>query len=164
MARTNSPRTRVPVSHRSQAQKKPRRPVSNSARRLDIPSLVVIGVVVLLILGAIYVPLKNYFDGRTEIARLNESIAAKEEQKQALIDEIAQYDDEEFVKQQARRRLGVIEQGETAWRVIDPRMDPESQVTTSSDDESIQPEWYEVLWDSIATKPSPAAEMHMPVQ
>lgn len=164
MARSKSARTRVPVSHRTTPRTHPRRTAPVTVRRLDIPSLAVIGVVVLLILGAIYVPLKNYFDGRTEIARLNESIAAKEIQKQELIDEIARYDDEEFVKQQARRRLGVIEPGETAWRIIDPRMDPETQVTTSADDESIQPEWYEVLWDSVATPPSPAAGMHLPVQ
>lgn len=162
MARSKSARTRVPVSNRSAAHK-PRRP-SLPVRRLDIPSLAVIGVVMILILGAIYVPLKNYFDGRTEIARLTESIAAKEAEKQELIDEIAKYDDEEFVEQQARRRLGVIEPGETAWRVIDPRMDQDSQVTTASDDAAVQPAWYEVLWDSVATPPTPASELNLPVQ
>ncbi|AWB82237.1 hypothetical protein C3B44_07610 [Corynebacterium yudongzhengii] len=167
MAARFSQRTRVPVSDRSSATRRsrPARKAGKAkGRSLDVPSLAVIGVVVLLILGAIYVPLKNYFDGRTEIARLHESIAAKEAQKEQLQDEIAQYDDEEFVRQEARRRLGVIEPGETAWRVVDPRMDPEDQVTTSSTDAEIQPEWYEVLWDSVATPPSPAAEMHLPVQ
>lgn len=157
-------KTRVPVSNRSPRPKRRVRLPAVDTQRLDIPSLAVIAVVLLLILGAVYAPMKNFFDGRTEIARLEESIAAKQAEKDALTQEIARYDDEQFVREQARRRLGVIEPGETAWRVVDPRLSPESSVTTSPDDEAIQPKWYEVLWDSVATEPPPATDMHLPVQ
>lgn len=157
-------KTRVPVANRSPRPKRQLRLPAVDTQRLDIPSLAVIAFVLLIILGAVYAPMKNFFDGRTEIARLNESIAAKQAEKDALLEEIGHYDDEAFVRQEARRRLGVIEPGETAWRIVDPRLTPESSVTTSSTDEAVQPEWYEVLWDSVATSPSPAGDMHLPVQ
>ena len=77
---------------------------------------------------------------------------------------IERYEDEAFIEQEARRRLGVIEPGETAWRIVDERMVPEGQMTTSSDDEEVQPEWYEVLWDSIAEEPPEEDGMQMPVE
>lgn len=157
-------KTRVPVANRSPRPKRQLRLPAVDTQRLDIPSLAVIAIVLLIILGAVYAPMKNFFDGRTEIARLNESIAAKQVEKERLIEEIGRYDDEAFIREQARRRLGVIEPGETAWRIVDPRLTPETSVTTSPNDAAIQPEWYEVLWDSVATSPSPASEMHLPVQ
>lgn len=163
MNKRQSARTRVPVSTRSsEPKRRARRPVATP--RLDIPSLAVIAVVVLLILATVYVPLKNYFDGRTEIARLEESITAKEAERGALQAEIERYGDEAYIEQEARRRLGVIEPGETAWRIVDERMAPEGQMTTSSDDEEVQPTWVEVLWDSIATEPVDQEGMRLPVQ
>lgn len=157
-------KTRVPVANRSPRPRRQLRLPAVDTQRLDIPSLAVIAFVLLIILGAVYAPMKNYFDGRAEIARLNESIAAKQVEKEILLEEIGRYDDEAFVRQEARRRLGVIEPGETAWRIIDPRLKQDTSVTTSPDDKAVQPDWHEVLWDSVATGPSPAAEMHLPVQ
>lgn len=164
MRKRENARTRVPVSNRSAEPKRRLPKPSLGGGRLDIPSLAVIGVVVLLILATVYVPLKNYFDGRTEIARLEESIAAKQVEREGLVAEIERYEDEAFIEQEARRRLGVIEPGETAWRIVDGRMVPEGQMTTSSDDEEVQPEWYEVLWDSIAEEPPEEDGMQMPVE
>ncbi|GAB3939357.1 septum formation initiator family protein [Corynebacterium tapiri] len=132
--------------------------------QLGMASWAVIGLVVILILLTILVPVKNYFQGRAEIARLEESIVAKQAEKDRLQSELDKYRDDSYIEQEARRRFGVVESGETAWRIIDPRLQPESQATTSSQDASVQPKWFEVLWDSVATQPSPAAEMHLPVQ
>ena len=150
-----TPRTRVPVANRDlSARPKTRAKTRSETATLDVVGWAIIGLVVILVLFVVYVPAQNYFSGKAEIARLQEEIAANELAKEELTAEIAQYQDEEFIRQEARRRLGVVEPGETAWRIIDPRLEQSVNVTTASDDEEIIPEWYEVLWDSLTLNPS----------
>ena len=136
----------VPVVSRA-ADNQPRRPKRPKVRL----STAEIGVLVLV---TIAVPLRNYFQGRSEIARLNESVAAKQIEKDRLLGEIEKYEDEAYIREQARRRLGLIEPGEIPFRVIDPGMEADSSVTTSADELAAELSWYEMLWDSIATPPA----------
>lgn len=119
----------------------------------DMTSVVILIAVLILVLLAIAAPLRNFYEGRAEIARANESIARLEAQKQVLEDDIAMYDDDAFLKQEARRRLGVMEEGETAWRIIDPRMTAPEAITTGKDDISDTRTWPEVMWDSLREVP-----------
>ncbi|AGF71978.1 septum formation initiator family protein [Corynebacterium halotolerans] len=159
-------RRTVPVSSRDAegaARRKPRRPKV----RLGTAEIGVLVVVTILILAAIAVPLRNYFQGRSEIARLNESIAAKELEKELLLEEIERYNDEAFIREEARRRLGLIEPGETAFRIIDPAMEQDPATTTSEDEGDEPKPWYEILWGSIAEPPKPEPEdidTHMPIE
>lgn len=145
-------RTTVPVSSRAEAagQEPRRRP---KPQRLSLIGVGVLVAVALVILIAIAVPLRNYYQGRSEIARLNESIASMEDEKQRLEDEIVRYSDEDYVRQEARRRLGVIGEGETAYRIVDPRMQDSGTLTTDAAEEEAATPWYETLWDSIAVSP-----------
>lgn len=117
---------------------------------MDIVGIGVLIFVVLIILMAISVPLRNYYTGRTEIARLNESIDAKQAEKERLLGDIDKYKSDDYAEQEARRRLGVIAQGETAYRILDPGMTPENSLTTDKKTETDDREWYQVLWDSVA--------------
>ena len=119
----------------------------------DMASVVILIGVLIVVLLAIAAPLRNFYEGRAEIARANESIARLEAQKEALENDIAKYDDEEYLKQEARRRLGVMEEGETAWRIIDPRMTTPEAITTGKDDIPDTRGWAEVLWDSLREVP-----------
>lgn len=119
----------------------------------DMASVVILIGVLIVVLLAIAAPLRNFYEGRAEIARANESIARLEAQKEALENDIAKYDDEEYLKQEARRRLGVMEEGETAWRIIDPRMTAPEAITTGKDDIPDTRGWAEVLWDSLREVP-----------
>lgn len=120
----------------------------------DLPSVVILLGVTLLVLFAIAAPLRNYYEGRAEIARAQDSIAALEAQKQDLERDIAMYEDEAFMKQEARRRLGVMEEGETAWRIIDPRMTASEPITTSRDNIPDDRGVPQVLWDSLRALPA----------
>ncbi len=120
----------------------------------DLPSVVILLGVTLLVLFAIAAPLRNYYEGRAEIARAQDSIAALEAQKQDLERDIAMYEDEAFMKQEARRRLGVMEEGETAWRIIDPRMTASEPITTSRDNIPDDRSVPQVLWDSLRALPA----------
>lgn len=149
----NRSRHTVPVVSRDSAHRPRRRPRLPKVR-LNTAEIAVLVVVTILILITIAVPLRNYYQGRSEIARLNESIAAKQREKEELLAEIDKYQDEAYIKEQARTRLGLIEPGETAFRIIDPRMDQEHTVTTSHEELEEERTWYVTLWDSVATPPA----------
>ena len=160
-SRGRRPRT-VPVTSRDRARREEREAREARARakvrvpllQRDLTSTAVLITVVLVVLIAVAVPLRNYYEGRSEIARAQSSIEALEQQKGELEADIKRYQDPGYVEQEARRRLGALEEGEQAWRIIDPRMTPSNPLTAdgASDDRS----WTEVLWDSLRT--APAAE------
>lgn len=153
--RGRTPRT-VPVASRDAAmrerrQAKARKKTVPALFRQDVASMGILIAVLLVVLVAIAVPLRNFYEGRGEVARAQASIAALEAEKQRLESDIARYEDPEYIKQEARRRLGVLEEGETAWRIIDPRMTHGPNITTD-----VLPDtrgWHEVLWDSLREVP-----------
>ena len=172
---TKKSRTTVPVVSRAATQreaaakaKKTQKARGERMGRMDIVGLSVILVVVLIVLLTIAVPLRNYYHGRSEIARLNESIAAKQDEKTALLEKIDKYKSDEYIKQEARRRFGVVDEGETAYRIIDPQIKPEDQLTTDGQKEEDSRDWYEVLWDSVAEPPkeeAPSEQVnHLPIE
>lgn len=167
-----APKT-VPVASRDRAQQKRREEKAARARgrqrareriqNADLKSAGILLAVVLVVLVAIAVPLRNYYEGRGEIARANAAIEALEAQKRSLESDIARYEDPAFVEQEARRRLGVLAEGETAWRIIDPRMTQNPAITT--DEAPDTREWQEFLWDSlreIPEAPTPGHEAPAP--
>lgn len=155
----------VPVASRDaeRAQRAAERAQRSRTRRArvfpkqDMASVVILISVVLLVLLAIAAPLRNYYEGRAEIARAQESIERLEARKQALESDIAMYEDGAFMRQEARRRLGVVEEGETVWRILDPRMSAPDNITTAADEIPDDREWSEVLWDSLRDIPEAEA-------
>lgn len=155
MARTTSPRTKrrntVPVRMRARdEQRAKRKKAPVQPKGLDILGIGVIIAVVLVVLLSIAVPLRNYYHGQSEIARLESSIVAKQAQKDDLLTEIDKYRSEEYVKEEARRRFGVMDEGEMAFRIMDPRMDSGDTVTSERREDADDREWYTVLWDSVS--------------
>lgn len=178
-------RSTVPVSSRDRARererasaeaaKKGRKALKERAQgkmNPGVAALIVLSVIVVLWIVA--QPLSNFYEQRQEIARLQESIVAKQQEKDRLQDTIERYNSEEYVKEQARNRLGVIDKGETAFRVLDPRLQREAAGTITEREEAQSRTWYEVLWDSITEPPSagpsenedpgPGEDTHMPLQ
>lgn len=115
----------------------------------EIGVLVAVSIVVLVMIG---MPLRNFFQQRSDIARVTASIEAKEAEKQRLIGELEKYKSEAFLKEQARVRLGVIEPGETAFRILSPELEAESSTGNTQAEEDQQRPWYNLLWESIATE------------
>ena len=167
----NRSRTRVPVASRAADVRKAQHAQLKQKQKPDRMSIAGVGVImaiVLVVLLVIAVPLRNYYHGRSEIARLNESIAAKQDEKAALLEKIDKYKSDEYIKQEARRRFGVVDEGETAYRIIDPQIKPEDQLTTDGQKEEDSRDWYEVLWDSVAEPPkeeAPSEQVnHLPIE
>lgn len=160
----------VPVTSREiTGAKKPRTFRIPALPRLNLVEVLVMLFVAILTLGVIYAPLHNYFEQRTEIARISASNEVKAKKVEALKEEIERYSDDAYVEEQARRRLGVIPEGTRAFRIIDPGMTGSGTVEKNTKDESTPKTWYEVLWDSITVAPEEEnkeekPEMKLPVE
>ncbi|AZA09617.1 Cell division protein FtsL [Corynebacterium pseudopelargi] len=157
----------VPVANRSEPEKRRLRlqaPFSLSGLR----ALVLLGVLV-FVSFMIYTPLNTYLQQKAEMKRVEASIASKEQEKEQLIEEIDRYQDEAYIREQAKLRLGLVEQGETAFRLVDPALEDATSANANDDAElDREKPWYKVLWKSLATAPVEEApeedpEMHLPI-
>ncbi|KKO83376.1 FtsB family cell division protein [Corynebacterium otitidis] len=144
---------RVPVAGRDQAPAKRRRLPRVRLARLSAGEVLIFVLVFLVILLAVARPLTNYFEGRSEIARAEQAIEDKERHIEELESVLSDYESEVYVREQARKRLSVVGEGETAFRIIDPGMD-EAEGQGGEVAEEYRP-WWQVLWDSIAEPAEP---------
>ena len=128
-------------------------------QRINPLATVIATVLVIFLALSIATPLRNYFEQRAEIARLDEKIHAQEQRKNELTDELNRYNNEDYIKEQARTRLGLIEPGESAYRIISPRIKSTAPGDGVTGDEGQQGEreWYQKLWDSLSV-PEPTPE------
>lgn len=157
---------RVPVSSRDNAPAKEKK--ARKARPKWTPwEMSLVAGTVIIVLAAVAAPLSNYHQGRTEIARVTQAIEDKTAEKEELLAELDKYNSTAYLREQARNRLGVIEEGETAFRIMDPAMDNAPEIS-SPDDERFESTWYEKLLASIADVPDAREvkpeDMHMPVE
>ncbi|MEJ5927522.1 septum formation initiator family protein [Corynebacterium sp. H128] len=136
--------------------------------------LIVLISVLIVFLLIIALPLRNYFQQRNEINEVTQAIVQKQARKDELLGELERYQNPAYLEEQARNRLGVIAPGEVAFRILDPTMQGEESLTsTSGHQEKPQAPWYNTLWDSVANpspqvtgapEAPPTPEMKMPVQ
>ncbi|WP_297006007.1 septum formation initiator family protein [uncultured Corynebacterium sp.] len=154
-----APRSTEARSRRARAAKDAPRQLARSFVQLKSsvnPGVLVITVLVLVaVIISVATPLRNYFEQRAEIAEVNARIDSQEAEKQALTGEIAKYGSETYLREQARTRLGLVEPGETAWRLLDPGIGSGADYVPGEATEAPEPDspWYSQLWGSIATSP-----------
>ncbi|MFG1911691.1 septum formation initiator family protein [Kribbella sp. NPDC048928] len=122
--------------------------------------------VVLLVLGALIVSyaqsLRVWFDQHQQISALNQEIRDREKRVGELNDEIARWQDDAYVKAQARQRLGWVMPGEIGYRVIgvDGKplgAPPEPPAPSDGTAEPEKPTWYTKLWGSVEGAGNPPA-------
>lgn len=126
---------------------------------------------VLLVLGALIVSyaqsLRVWFDQHQQITALQTEIRDREKQVDQLNDEITRWDDDAYVRAQARQRLGWVMPGEVGYRVIGADgkpvgapPTPTSPADPQADDQ--KPTWYTKLWGSVEGAGKPAAPATKP--
>lgn len=147
---------KVPVRNRNLTAARPSRDSRpRTGLNLDAKEwagLVAVALVVVLLAA---MPLRIYFQQRAELARTSASIAAQRTEIENVLDELEKLENPQYQKEQARRRLGVIEPGETAYRIQDPALG-ENPESTLAETIVVPPKvWYRVLWDSIASTSKP---------
>ncbi|HCT15029.1 FtsB family cell division protein [Corynebacterium nuruki] len=156
------PRSRENRTRRARAAKAAPKRLARSFVELPKKAnpLVALTVIVVVTVMALTVaqPLRNYFQQKADLAQVNAKIDDQIQQRQDLSDELNRYRDENYVKEQARVRLGVVEPGETAYRLTDPKIDagatgapgageaPEDRGDGDKDNP-----WYTRLWGSVST-------------
>ncbi|MDN6509464.1 MAG: septum formation initiator family protein [Corynebacterium sp.] len=116
--------------------------------------LVTVAVILVLAFVALSVatPLRNYFQQRAELAEVNATIERQLAERDDLNEELDRYNSEAYVREQARTRLGVVEPGESAFRLMDPRIDTSSPPDPGMEKDDAEPDpWYTQLWGSVAT-------------
>ncbi|MDO4910616.1 MAG: septum formation initiator family protein [Corynebacterium sp.] len=140
----------VPVRNREIRGSKKPKPRPRGLPRVTVARAVVGFLVLILAALTIAMPLRNYFQQRTEVARVEASIVAKQAEKAALLAEIDKYSDQAYLDEATRNRLGVIAPGQTAYRLMDPGI--VTQDSTDSSRVEYHPEfpWYKTLWNSVA--------------
>ncbi|MFC0627751.1 FtsB family cell division protein [Kribbella deserti] len=113
---------------------------------------------VLLVLGALVVSyaqsLRVWFDQHQQISALQTEIREREQRVSQLEDEIARWDDDAYVRAQARQRLGWVMPGEIGYRVIGADGKavgaPPAPLDPADPGEAPQePTWYSKLWGSV---------------
>ncbi|NEA32001.1 septum formation initiator family protein [Streptomyces sp. SID13031] len=128
----------------------------------------------LLVLGALVVSyaqsLRVWFDQHQQISALQQEIRDRELRVGQLGDEVQRWDDDAYVKAQARQRLGWVMPGEIGYRVIGADGKPVGAPPEPAGpadpkaDAPQKPTWYTKLWGSVegAGKPPAAAKPAAP--
>lgn len=107
-------------------------------------------IVVLLAVTVMLAPSVNtYLQQRSEISALKADIAAKKQEQQNLQNNLSQWSDPAYIKQQARDRVSMMMPGETGYWVYGGEGTPAApeQVSTSANPEGLP--WVAGLWQSI---------------
>lgn len=126
-------------------------------RKLSPLRLTVLAVLVTFLALSLATPLRAYFQQRAELQQLSVDIAQKKERKEQLEQQIDQYNNDDYVREQARLRLGMINKGETAWRIMDPNIPGSINDSASATPTEAPLPWYTNLLNSIKTDPATAS-------
>jgi cell division protein FtsB len=120
-------------------------------------------IAVLAILGISYAnSLTVYLRQQREIAELEAEVAGRTANIDRLEDELARWQDPDYVRAEARERLGWVMPGEVGYRVIG--VDGEllgGEVEVIGDDvadHTDQGPWYERVWSSIKAVDQPPVD------
>ncbi|HWG98586.1 MAG TPA: septum formation initiator family protein, partial [Pilimelia sp.] len=142
------PGNRPAAARRAAAGGAAKRTTAPQPRRLTGRATVLLVVLALLALGYTY-PVRVYLTQESEIASLE---AAQREQRrriQELTEEVAKWQDDEYVRIQARKRFYYARPGEVLLVVWDSDNAPEDAGAGPKTAPPPPDPWYETLWSSI---------------
>lgn len=110
-------------------------------------------VVLLLVLAVLVMtlafPLREFVQQRSQIAALEQELAARQNRVDSLRTQAQRWNDPDFIEAQARQRLHYVYPGETGYVVLSPQdvqeaRQPEIRVATK-----VYDPWYRTLWSSV---------------
>jgi cell division protein FtsB len=109
----------------------------------------VLGVLVVGFTVAYAYPLRVYLAQQAEIDQLEQSQLDQRERIQRLTEQVARWNDDEYVISQARSRLQLVRAGERVYVVgVEPA--PSSQPAGET-----KGPWYQQLWSSVQAADDP---------
>lgn len=130
---------RSPVSARTRV---PERTISGR--------MIVLTVVALVVLSFLVPTVRTYVQQRAELGELESEISAAQQEQDELQDQIARWDDPEYIRQQARERVDLVMPGEKRYHVVGD-LDAQDEDGPTPADGEVRHDlpWAEALWDSL---------------
>ncbi|WIY83033.1 septum formation initiator family protein [Propionimicrobium sp. PCR01-08-3] len=171
--RNSSSKTRDRKASKDSAQKTASTPSTQSAGENPVSGVVlrlrsgmritqraIILVLVMVVLLISYATtLRVYFNQQYQMGQARQAIAEHQQSITDLTDEIARWQDPEYVKTQARERLGWVMPGETGYQVVGPDNEPYaggSQIGSAQLPEGeYGTTWWDRMWGSVVTADDP---------
>lgn len=140
-----SPRTRAPASDVERDDGKPPRQITVRA--------LVLAVVLLMAFVLITPTLRAYVRQQEELRELKTELADAQEESEKLEAAIRRWNNDEFIRSQARERFGFVMPGETPYRVLDPETilgeEPELESDLVTSIPAGEGPWYVDVWESV---------------
>jgi cell division protein FtsB len=136
-------------------------PAPERRRRSNLTTRAIALAVVLLVLTISFASsLRIYFGQAHEIASTKAEITSRQQRIVDLQAEVARWADSDYVKAQARDRLGWVVPGETGYQVVGADGKPlggGSEIESETPPPAqAQPAWWSTLWGSVAAADKPA--------
>ncbi|MDO5617541.1 FtsB family cell division protein [Kocuria sp.] len=117
-----------------------------SARR----RLLLVIVTILLIVFLAAPTTKIYLDQRAEINALQQNIAQTQTSRDELERQVKLWDDPEYVRQQARERLLMVEPGQRSYLVVGAdAVGDQAPQSSAVQEEADRAAWADALWGSV---------------
>ncbi len=112
----------------------------------------IVGIVLFVVAITLAPPIQNYFTQRAQINALKSQISDNQAMLDKAADELAQWDDPEFVASQARARLHFVFPGERQYIVVgNEEIENNDQQTKVSGQLPVGIPWYSRLISSITS-------------
>ena len=112
----------------------------------------IVGIVLFVVAITLAPPIQNYFTQRAQINALKTQISDNQAMLDKAADELAQWDDPEFVASQARARLHFVFPGERQYIVVgNEELENSEQQTKVSGQLPVGIPWYSRLISSITS-------------
>lgn len=133
----------------SSAQPEPSVPGTRAPSRTSGRTLVLVGSLIAVAV-MLAVPIRSWMTQQARLADLSAEIEQARWSVSDLESQKQNWQDEEFVEQQARERLNMVRPGEMGLIVLDPDLKPD----VARPEEAPADNWYGRLWES-AQQPRP---------
>ena len=134
--------------------------ISSSRKRIELAlkkrglsnRALIVGIVLFVVAITLAPPIQNYFTQRAQINALKTQISDNQAMLDKAADELAQWDDPEFVASQARARLHFVFPGERQYIVVgNEEIENNDQQTKVSGQLPVGIPWYSRLISSITS-------------
>jgi cell division protein FtsB len=134
--------------------------ISNSRKSIELGlkkrglsnRALIVGIVLFVVAITLAPPIQNYFSQRAQINALKTQISDNQAMLDKAADELAQWDDPEFVASQARARLHFVFPGERRYIVVgNEEIENNDQQTKVSGQLPVGIPWYSRLISSITS-------------
>lgn len=164
-ARTSSPPS-APEAAAAEQQPRQSVPVWHRGLRLTRRALVMVIVVVVLAISFAGT-LRIYLSQQHDLAVADQEIRDRSAQIADLQTELSRWNDPDYVKAQARERLGWVMPGEIGYRVVGEDGKPIGGGVVIESEQKLpagehDPVWWDRLWGSVQTADAPVRKVTTP--